>query len=79
MAKGEIVRIEIDVPGEGVEAHEYEHCPLRSVHQDTCRVRTIRCRYGLTDPSPPVGCPIRRGTVVMKFCLYKEISFDEEV
>lgn len=73
----EKVRIEIDVPGSGSQAHEYEHCPIREVRGDiNCPLNRCDCRFGLTEPKVPSVCPLRIGTVKMNFTVIKEPDTD---
>ena len=68
------IRVEINIPGEGDEAHEYEHCPIYfavdRVH-NICPLRPISCVFGLTTVSPPDLCPLRSSGVKMKFKIVK--------
>lgn len=69
----EKVRVEIDVPGSGSMALEYEHCLIREhkLGSDTCPLNGCDCRFGLTEAQVPSVCPIRIGTVKMKFTRIK--------
>ncbi len=78
--KPKMVRVEIDLPGQGEEAHEFGYCPMS--HHGThlpdgggwsCPIRGGACRFGLTETEPPQACPMRSGSgtmvVTMKFSL----------
>ena len=64
MSKIKIIRTEIRKPGQGDEAHEYEHCPLKE--QGTCRLYGLNCDYGLTEIDVPSFCAMKIGEIVIK-------------
>lgn len=67
-------RVYISIPGRGNQAHEYEHCPiLQHGSNDVCPLGGGICRFGLTEISPPEGCPMGKlgGEVTMKFNIVK--------
>ncbi len=67
------VRVEMDVKGEGREAHEYEYCPLWEATKQ-CKIRPLNgdCNYGLTAIKPPIWCPMRTNTLKMEFSLINQ-------
>ena len=54
------VRVEVDIPGQGTEAHEFEHCPIKR-DGAMCPIGGGECKFGLTENSPPQLCPMRSG------------------
>ena len=60
------IRVEINIPGQGEEAHEFEYCPIWETNS-TCKLGKLPCKYGLTMIDVPQACPLRIGTVEMKF------------
>ncbi len=67
------IRIEIDVAGVGIQAHEYDHCPIHlSTEGEACPMTHNPCRYGLTDIMPPTNCPMRHGPMQMQFSVIEE-------
>ena len=73
------IRIEIDVPGVGEEAHEYEYCSIQLAvgKGQHCPWMGFECKYGLTDISPPSLCPLRRDGVDMNFRLIESIEEEQ--
>lgn len=65
MSKIAKVRIEIDVPGQGNQSHEFEYCQLWKP-MDICRIDGPPCKYGVTEIDVPKSCPLRSGTVNIK-------------
>ena len=57
-----VIRIEINLPGRGREAHEFEHCLIRDAYNNYCSLDGGRaCKFGLTEAYPPSTCPMRSG------------------
>ena len=75
--KQQVIRVDIDVPGEGWEAHEYEHCPLRESMAVMCSIRPLPCNYGLTEIDVPHECPLRRSAVTMRYKRIQSTGHDE--
>ncbi|MEE8423869.1 MAG: hypothetical protein V3S49_04955 [Thermodesulfobacteriota bacterium] len=65
MSKAKTIRIEIDKPGEGSEAHEFDCCPLKE-RGDYCRLYGKICNYGLTEIDIPAFCSLHCGEIVIK-------------
>jgi hypothetical protein len=66
------VRVDIEIPGQGKEAHEYEYCPLTERgNGGCCPIGGGTCKFGLTEISPPATCPLKAGTVKMQFSIKK--------
>ena len=73
------VRIDIDVPGQGKEAHEYDNCPIKMrwrkpvehLNTNECPLCiAIKCEYGLSDWDIPKSCPLKHG-VKMEFSIVR--------
>jgi hypothetical protein len=72
--KRTMVRVLIDLPGRGEQAHEYTHCVImRHGEGRICPIGGGECRYGLTEIAPPNRCPMRSGKflteIIMKFSI----------
>lgn len=65
MSKEAKIRIEIHVPGQGNQSHEFEYCELWEA-PTRCRIDGPPCTYGLTEIDVPGCCPLRNGTVEIK-------------
>jgi hypothetical protein len=65
------IRVGIDVPGRGKEAHEYEYCPIHAAFNfgERCPLGAEICKYGLTDIAPPQTCPMKLNAVLMEFSI----------
>ncbi len=61
------VRVEINVPGVGDEAHEYEFCPISIYGHGRCLFIEKECKFGLTEIAPPPICPMRINFLNMRF------------
>jgi len=75
MSKIKKIRVEIYKQGEGLEAHEWEYCPIiqaikRDIYPESieCPIGGGTCNYGLTTIEPPKTCPIKNG-LKMKFTI----------
>ncbi len=70
------VRVDIYVPGQGYEAHEFQYCPIIFAKDrygsEQCPIGGGICNFGLTEVEPPATCPIRIGNVRMKFSIVKD-------
>jgi hypothetical protein len=69
------IRVAVDVPGVGVEYHEWDYCPIRlrfGDRENTCPFMPLKCHYGLTEIKVPGPCPIKLGTLRMDFILVEE-------
>ena len=53
-SKKDVIRLVINIPGVGKQAHEYSYCIIgyRSRDNDNCPIGGGKCRYGLTEISP---------------------------
>lgn len=65
--KLDMIRVDRYVPGpshvDGAITHNtVDSCPFWST--EGCKIKTIRCRYGLTEIEVPAECPLRRGPVM---------------
>lgn len=75
--KQQVIRVDIDVPGEGWEAHEYEYCSLRDGLANICTLRPCSCNYGLTEIDVPHECPLRMSAVTMRYKRIRSTGPDE--
>ena len=69
------VRMEVDVPGQGFEAHEFEYCPFVGMLDypgGHCPFGSgAECLMGLTTIEPPGGCPLRLSPIEAKVSLVR--------
>lgn len=71
------IRVEIDVPGSGFQAHEFEYCPLiRHAADRMCPIGGGKCNFGLTEITPPRTCPLRLAEVpiILKLIKLKKVK-----
>lgn len=76
------VRIEADVPGQGMVAHEVDYCPLSLFRMGICSLEGS-CHLAGTDIKPPDCCPIfprfhrqSSGRVLLLISLVKRKRWD---
>lgn len=66
----DLIRIEISRPGHDAVVQELDSCPIiRRDKSDDCPLTGSRCRYGLTDITPPPTCPMKQGTITIRFSI----------
>lgn len=71
MSTRDKIRVEIDVPGQGWQAHEYQHCHLWEP-PDICKIGGPSCRYGLSEIKIPSCCPMSLGVIKMEWKVIKK-------
>jgi hypothetical protein len=59
--KLDLIRVERRVNA-AVSKNTLDSCPFHA--PEGCKIKPIRCRYGLTEIEVPAECPLRRGPVM---------------
>ncbi len=61
------IRLEIVCPGQGEEAHEYEHCPVMPMMgmNRECPLGAGQCNFGPSEVEVPLTCPLKSRDGIM--------------